>query len=223
MSILVTGGKGFIGSRVIKKLLERKESVVCMELKTTPGRLGDMANQIVMVEGDVARFDDIMNVINEHKIKKIAHVVYFSAEERGQGKEEQPDELYRQMLIMNLGTFNIYEAARIAGIKRLLYPSSIAYHGDPVTFEDVKPLTEDSPSNAVGLYGIGKHLVEVLADEYNRMNGMEITIVRIPMVYGPGVRVGARGSNLIAVQGGLGKPVLLPYAKTQMACPGSRR
>ena len=42
--------------------------------------------------------------------------------------------------------------------------------------------------------------------------------MRIPMVYGPGVRVGARGSNLIAVQGGLGKPVLLPYAKTQMAC-----
>lgn len=217
MSILVTGGKGFIGARIIKKLVEFQDSVVCMDLKTTTGRLGSIADQVVMIEGSVDKFDDLINIIDRYRIEKIAHMVYFSAEARpDRDRAEYAEELYRQMLIMNLGTFNIFEAARVSGIKKLIFPSSIAYHGKSYS----TPVNEDSPSEATNLYGIGKHLVEVLAHEYNRIFNMEISVVRIPIVYGPGAIYGAMGCNLIATQGGIGRPVKLPYDQEQKVCLG---
>lgn len=215
MAILVTGGKGFIGSRVIKKLVDRGEDVVCLELKSTPGRLGDLTEKIKMVEGDISVYGDVEKAIINHNIERIAHMVFFSAEERGVSERpEKGGDLYKQMMIMNTGTFHVFEAARLAGIKRIIYPSSIAYYG-PQTFYGDRPVTEDDQALPASGYGMGKQLCEHLAREYNRLLKMEIITVRIPGVYGPGVRIGARGVNLIGTQGGIGQPVPFPYSSKQ--------
>lgn len=70
MAILVTGGKGFIGSQVIPKLLALGEEVVCLEPKVTPGRLGHHAGQIAMHAGSVANMDDVLAVFDQHHITK---------------------------------------------------------------------------------------------------------------------------------------------------------
>lgn len=220
MSILVTGGKGFIGSQIIKKLVDRNEKVVCLDLKTTPGRLGDTANRVKMITGDLTNLNDLLDIIKKHEIDKIAHMVFFSTEERGVAERpEQGGDLWKQMVVMNLSSFNIFEVARLAGVKRVLYPSSLGYHG-PQPLQNGKPVAvnEEYPSLSTSLYGIGKHLIETLAREYNRLLGMEIISVRIPAVYGPGVRSGARGVNLIPALGGIGKPVVLPYRAEQRHC-----
>jgi nucleoside-diphosphate-sugar epimerase len=220
MSILVTGGKGLIGSRIIKKLVDRDERVVCLDLKTTPGRLGDTAKKIEMITGDLTTVDSLVDNVRTHDIDKIAHMVFFSAEERGVAERpERGGDLYKQIMVMNVSSFNVFEAARVAGVKRVLYPSSLGYHG-PQPLQEGKPIPahEESPSLFTSLYGIGKHLVETLAREYNRLLGTEIISVRIPAAYGPGVRIGARGVNLIPVQGGVGNPVVLPYKAEQRHC-----
>jgi UDP-glucose 4-epimerase len=214
MAILVTGGKGFIGARVIKNLVERGEQVVCLELKSSPGRLGDLASKITMVEGDIMNYKDIADAMAKYKVDKVAHMVFFSAEERGVSERpEKADELYKQMMIMNTGTFHIFEAARLAGVKKFVYPSSIQYHGLPWTGPE--PVNEDSEARPNSGYGIGKHLCEHLAHEYNRLLKTDIVTVRIPGVYGPGVKIGARGVNLIGTQGGLGNAVPFPYSSKQ--------
>jgi UDP-glucose 4-epimerase len=214
MTVLVTGGKGFIGARVIRNLVERGEDVVCMEPKASAGRLGALAERITMVEGDIVNHADIAGILEKHRIDRIAHMVFFSAEERGvSARPESAGELYRQQMIMNTGTFHIFEAARLAGIKRLIFPSSVQYHGFP--WHGPEPVTEDSPPHPTNSYGIGKQLCEHLAQEYNRVFGMEIVSVRIPGVYGPGVRIGARGVNLIGTAGALGDKVTFPYAPDQ--------
>jgi UDP-glucose 4-epimerase len=214
MAILVTGGKGFIGARVIKNLVERGEEVVCIELKSSPGRLGDLASKITMVEGDITNYANIADTISKYKVDRIAHMVFFSAEERGVSERpEKAGDLYKQMMIMNTGTFHIFEAARMAGIKRFIYPSSIQYHGIPWTGPE--PVNEESAAMPTSGYGIGKHLCEHLAHEYNRLLKTDIVTVRIPGVYGPGVKIGARGVNLIGTQGGLGNPVPFPYNSKQ--------
>ena len=214
MTTLVTGGKGFIGARVIKNLVERGEQVVCLEPKSTPGRLGDTAAKITMVEGDILDYNLIAGTIAKYKIDKVAHMVFFSAEERGVSERpEKAGDLYKQYTIMNTGTFHVFEAARLAGIKRVIFPSSIQYHGIP--WEGPEPVNEQSPARPTVGYGIGKHLCENLAREYNRLLQMEIITVRIPGVYGPGVRIGARGINLIGTQGGIGNPVPFPYSSKQ--------
>ena len=214
MTVLVTGGKGFIGARVIKNLVERGEQVICLEPKATPGRLGEVAGKITMVEGDILDYNAIADTIAKYKVDRVAHMVFFSAEDRGVSERpEKAGDLYKQYTIMNTGTFNIFEAARVAGVKRFVYPSSVQYHGVPWRGPD--PVNEDSDAMPNSGYGIGKHLCEHLAHEYNRLLKTDIVTVRIPGVYGPGVKIGARGVNLIGTQGGLGNPVPFPYSSKQ--------
>jgi nucleoside-diphosphate-sugar epimerase len=216
MAILVTGGKGFIGASVIKNLVARGEEVVCFELKDSPGRLGDLASKIRIVVGDITDYDSIAATLSEYKIDRIAHMVFFSAQERGVSERpEQADQLYKQQMIMNTGTFHLFEAARLAGVKRVVFPSSVQYHGLEKPWTIAGPITEDSPALPSTTYGIGKHLCEHLAHEYNRLLNTDIVSFRIPGVYGPGVKVGARGVNLIGTQGGMGLPVTFPYSSEQ--------
>lgn len=216
MPILVTGGKGFIGSRLIRNLVQRDLPVVCLDLKGTAGRLAGMMDKVTMVEGDIVSYDDVARVLRDHGIDRIAHMVFFSAEERGvRDRPERATELYRQQMIMNTGTFHLFEAARIAGIQTIVFPSSIQYHGYDRPWDGPLPVSEESPPRPTTAYGIGKHLCEHLADAYNRNHGMRITSFRIPAVYGPGVKTGARGVNLIGTEGALGKVVRFAYQRDQ--------
>ena len=216
MTTLVTGGKGFIGARLVRRLVEKGEPVVCFDLKGTPGRLSDIAERVTFFEGDASCYEDIENAIRTRGIDRIAHSVFFSAEERGvSSRPEDAEQLYRQQMIMNTGTFHVFEAARRAGIRRVMYPSSVQYHGLDEPWTLPEPVTEDSPARPTSPYGIGKHLGERLAQEYNRLHGMEIVSIRVPGAYGPGVRIGARGVNLIGTAGALGQRVDFSYAREQ--------
>lgn len=216
MTTLVTGGKGFIGARLVRRLVDLGERVVCFDLKGTPGRLADIADRVIFVEGDAASYEDIEGAIKSHGIERIAHAVFFSAEERGvAGRPEDAEQLYRQQMIMTAGTFHVFEAARRAGIRRVMYPSSVQYHGLDEPWIYPEPVTEDSPARPTTPYGMGKQLCERIALEYNRLHGMEIVSIRVSGAYGPGVRVGARGINLIGTAGAIGQRVDFPYASAQ--------
>lgn len=207
MPVLVTGGKGFIGSRVIKNLIERGEQVVCFEPKASPGRLGELARNITMVQGDIVNCEDIAGTISKYKVDRVTHLVFF--------RPEKAEDLYKQQMIMNTGTFHVFEAARLAGVKRLVFPSSVQYHGHDEPWLGPQPVNEDSPALPTTAYGIGKHLCEHLSREYNRHLKTDFVTVRVPVVYGPGVRVGTRGVNLIGTQGALGNPVGFSYPSVQ--------
>ncbi|MFH1481208.1 MAG: NAD-dependent epimerase/dehydratase family protein, partial [Pseudomonadota bacterium] len=77
MAVLVTGGKGFLGALMIRKLLQRDHPVVCLDLKTTPGRLGDVADRVTMLGGGVPDLDGLVKIIQDHHIDRIAHMVFF--------------------------------------------------------------------------------------------------------------------------------------------------
>lgn len=203
MSTLVTGGKGFIGSRVIHKLVALGEDVVCLEPKTTGGRLTDIKDRIKIVAGDVANIDTVLNSIQDHEVTRIAHMVYLPT-------SHLPGEMHREISTMVQGTANVFEAARRMNIQRVILPSSIAYYG-PQWLHGEKPLREDAPSLAQSLYGVSKRLCEVLGQNYNCAFNMEITALRVSVVYGNGGWVGGRGVNLIATETAVRRPVVLPY------------
>lgn len=216
MAILVTGGKGFIGARLVRELVRRGEQVICMDLRASPGRLADIAGLVTFVDGDISDRTAIDRVLDSHPVDRIAHMVFYIAEERGvNARPEDPEGLYRQEMIMNTGTFHVFEAARKAGIRRLVYPSSVQYHAGDEPWDGPEPVTEGAPARPTSLYGIGKLLCERLAGEYNRLHGTEYITLRIPGAYGPGAMIGARGINLIATRGAMGQPVALPYRPDQ--------
>lgn len=216
MAVLVTGGKGFIGARVVRELVRRGHDVVGFDLRETLGRLAPVADDITLEAGDITDYERIAEVIARHRIDRIAHMVFYSSEERGVSlRPENAEGLYRQQMIMNTGTFHVFEAARRAGIRRIAYPSSVQYHAGDEIWTGPEMVDEESPAMPTTTYGMGKVLCEKLAKEHNRLHGMEIISLRIPGAYGPGATFGARGINLIATEGVLGQKVALPYCSEQ--------
>lgn len=210
MSVLVTGGKGFIGAIMIRKLLALGEKVVCLEPKSSPGRLADIADKVIMVAGDASKMEDVADTIKKHDVKRIAHMVFTIS-------TANPELIHQEVSVMIMGCCNVYEAAKQAGIKRVIFPSSIHRHGAQWLHGEVG-LNEESPSLALTIYGVGKRLNETVAHEYNTRLGMSIVSIRIPAVYGPGARVGARGVNLPMMAAAMGSEVVMPYPATEKQC-----
>ncbi|MBT6274319.1 MAG: NAD(P)-dependent oxidoreductase [Chromatiales bacterium] len=173
-----------------------------------------MLEQVTMEVGSVTNFEDVQSVLRKHPIERVAGLVFFAF--RG-----APDRLHDEMSIMVQGTANLFEAARIHGIQRVVFPSSIAYYGPQELHGDgERPLLETDPSLARSVYGVGKRLCEVLAHEYNSRADMDIISMRIPVVYGPGGRMGARGTNLIATEGAINGAVTLPFGPAERVIIG---
>ena len=76
MAILVTGGKGFVGATMIGKLVDKGHQVVCLDRKTTPGRLRDTADRVTMLGGGVPGLEGLVKIIQDHHIERIAHMVF---------------------------------------------------------------------------------------------------------------------------------------------------
>ena len=121
MSILVLGGTGFIGPRVIRRLVERGQEVVCMDLNTGTASFAGMEDHVRVIRGDVTQFEDVMKAVIESEPERVINLAYKLG-----GPEEDPHFAIRLNI---LGMDNCFEAARLGGVKRVGYASSRAVNG----------------------------------------------------------------------------------------------
>ena len=106
MTTLVIGGTGFIGSRVLRLLLERGEPAVCMDINPGAPTVADLADRVKLVRGDVTQFDDVISVMLAEKPDRVLNLSYYL------GSEHAP----RTALKLNIiGMDNCFEAARLSG------------------------------------------------------------------------------------------------------------
>jgi UDP-glucose 4-epimerase len=211
MAVLVTGGKGFLGAAVIRHLVRQEHDVVCLDRKTTPGRLEPILDRVTMLGGGIPDVEEMVDLLRRHQIDRIAHMVFFIS------RPESAGEIHEEVAHMVMATAVVYEAARRVGLKAVVFPSSIHVFG-PQWLHGEVPLHEDSPALAETLYGTGKKFNETVAGAYAARSGMNIVALRVPAVYGPGAKVGARGVNAVAVEAALGRPVIIPYPPDQRVC-----
>lgn len=213
MNILVTGAKGFVGSALVKALVVEAKGghVVCIDVKGTPGRLGPVADCVTLLPGGVGDLDDVVAILQEYHIDAVAHMVYFAA------APGRPEQISVETDTIALTTATVLEAARRADVRRVVLPSSIHYYGPQWRHGDVW-LDEESPSYADTLYGVGKAFIEAMARTYSERTDLEAVCFRIPVVYGPGAKVGARGVNLPATAAATGQPQTVPYGPEEQVC-----
>src|SRR5437773_3948718 len=136
MAILVIGATGFIGPRLIRKLIARGESVVGMDLNPGAAAFSDVPIGAPVVRGDITQFEDVMRTVLDVKPERIINLAYGLG--AGEGNPHQV------MRLDILGMDNCFEAARLAGIKRIVYASSIAVSGQQHHLGD-RFATEDDP------------------------------------------------------------------------------
>ena len=177
MSILVIGGMGFIGSRIVKFLVETGEEVVVVGRRPTLHRLGEVAEKVKVVQGDKANIDEIFDWITTHQVTKI-----IDASSELEAESEKAPILATKVNI--IGTLNVFEAARIMGIKRVVWASSLAVYGDKKRAGGI-PQNEDALNHPVTVYGACKTYGEFIAKLYNARWEMDIVGLRPSSVYGP--------------------------------------
>ena len=205
MSIMVTGGTGFIGSRIARKLVERGENVVSFDMAPPRPNLQPYLDRIQVYRGDITQITHLLEAVNTHGVSKIIHMAALLPPDT----EDRP---HYGMLVNIQGTNNVFEVARWTGVKRVVYASSIAVYGAQQTFGE-RPLTEEDLPAPTNVYGMTKAANDFAAGKYIDQYGLDIRGVRICTVFGHGRTTGMTGmiGGLLVSLPAVGKSVELPF------------
>lgn len=202
MKVLVLGGAGFIGPRVMRRLVERGHDVACMDVNPNSPLLADLKDQVQVSRGDITLMDDVIRAMMEARPDRVLNLAYLL----GSG-DNDPHFAVRLNI---LGMDNCFEAARICGIKRVVYASSLAVYGQQRHFGD-RAVVEDDLRMGAGVYAASKVYNEHQAEWYNRAYQMAITGVRPANVTGPDKVRGSMDHVQCITQPARGLPVSFPY------------
>jgi nucleoside-diphosphate-sugar epimerase len=202
MKVLVLGGAGFIGPRVMQRLTERGHDVSCMDINPNAPSLADLRDRIQVFRGDITLMDDVVRVMTEVKPDRVLNLAYLL----GSGDNDP----HFAVRLNVLGMDNCFEAARLCGIQRVIYASSLATFGQQRHFGD-RAVVEDDLLMGRGVYAVSKIYNEHQAEWYNRAYGMAITGVRPANVTGPDKVRGSMDHVQCITQPARGLPVQFPF------------
>lgn len=184
---LVTGGSGFIGSNLVKQLLQENYSVTVLDNFLSGYRKNlDPFPSVKIIEGDV-RDKNAVEIAIEG-----AEVVFHLA--ASVGNKRSIDLPITDAEINVLGTINILEAARKAGVRKIVASSSAGIFGELKTL----PIREDHPIEPDSPYGCTKLCEEKLCLSYSKLYDLEAVCLRYFNVFGPNQRFDAYG-NVIPI------------------------
>ena len=173
--VLIVGGAGFIGSHTADILMEQGVKVRVLDNLSSGHRTNLPASHPLLefVEGDMRNAKTVKEVM-----QGISHVVHLAAQVSVVASLEDPEFSAQQNII---GYLNVLDAAKNAGVKRMVYASSAAMYGNPY----ILPLSEDVPMLQLSPYGLEKKVNEDYADLYHRLHGFSALGMRFFNVYGP--------------------------------------
>lgn len=201
--ILITGGLGFLGANLARRLCESGASVVATRNRNAeiPGLLAPFVNKnLTVVPLDVAALDNVSKALREFGVTAVVHAAARS--------EKGDTTLYDAMNANITGTINVLEAARRAEIRRVLFLSSEAvYQGMAGTapFKEEEKLFITSDRFIPGTKKAG----EVLCLMYAKQCGMEAASIRLTRLYGPLYRGIRNLPGLMVEKAVQGKPIEL--------------
>jgi UDP-glucose 4-epimerase len=176
MNILVTGGAGFIGSHMAKRHADDGHRVVVVD-DLSAGRLEKVPARARFVRADIADAD-LEPLLKEEQIDFVSH---HAAQIDLRHSVSDPLHDARSNI---LGSLNLFEACRRAGVRRVLFSSTGgALYGEP---EGGKPAPESHPTNPVSPYGCAKLSIEKYLYYYRVIHGFQTQVFRYANVYGPG-------------------------------------
>jgi UDP-glucuronate 4-epimerase len=183
--VLVTGGAGFIGSHLCERLLDRGDSVVCLDSfdpyyapEIKERNLAAMRDhpRFGLVRGDIRDTACLEETIRDRSVRHIVHL----AARAGVRPSLNAPALYQEVNVC--GTINVLEAARQAGIGSVVLASSSSVYGanTKVPFDE-----EDPVCHPISPYAASKRAVELNAYVYAHLYGMDVLCHRFFTVYGP--------------------------------------
>jgi UDP-glucose 4-epimerase len=173
--VLVTGGAGFIGSNLVRALLERGDEVRVLDNFSTGlrGNLAGLEDSVEVVEGELRSYERVHNAVRG--VEVVFH----------QGALPSVPRSVQDPLTTNAvnveGTLNVLLAARDEGIRRVVFASSSSVYGNAATL----PQREDLASDPIAPYGVAKLAAERYCSTFSRVYEIETVALRYFNVFGP--------------------------------------
>jgi nucleoside-diphosphate-sugar epimerase len=211
MNILITGGTGFIGSEVVRILLEKGEKdLIVFDINPSTKLSDEVADQVEIVGGDIGIFSHVLNVVKKCKAKVIYHLG---------GMLSVPSDADPAAAIRTnaLGTFHLLEAARLFDVSQVLFSSTLATYGLDIREGIINDYTLQRPQL---FYGATKVFSELMGLFYKRKYGLDFRGVRYPSIVGPGVKTPgvAQYTSWVIEESAKGNPYTI-YVKPETRCP----
>ena len=181
MTILITGGVGFVGLNLIQALNARGQTAVALGLKSASADryIHHSGLKFTFVEGDVRDSDRLEKVIRDFQIGKIVHTACITAD------LSREHHMAGQIFDVNVGgSVQVFETALKLGVEQVLQLSSGSVYGD-LGLQAAELDEEKTTPRPVTLYGISKYAAERAALRYMATRGLNVTTIRLGLVYGP--------------------------------------
>jgi UDP-glucose 4-epimerase len=175
MKALVTGGGGFIGSNLVRALLERGDDVRVLDNFSTGSRanLAGLESDVQLVEGDLRSYERV------HAAVRGAEVVFHQGALPSVPRSVQ-DPLTTTAVNVE-GTLNVLLSARDEGVRRIVNASSSSVYGNTGEL----PRVETQGPDPISPYAVAKLAAERFCTSFSRVYGMEIVSLRYFNVFGP--------------------------------------
>jgi UDP-glucose 4-epimerase len=207
LSVLITGGSGFVGAYVARRLIRDGREVVTLD--NVPSNVIHKVltpEELVKVRfttGDVSSFLDVAHAIQDNGVDRVIHL----ASLLHPASNENPP-LAVQVNIQ--GQTTVLEAARLLELKKVVWPSSVVVFGSRDSHER-RILPNDAPHHPVNIYGATKSFDEFLTDYYIGEWGIDALGLRFTVVYGPGRVRGASAFVNELIKPAIGEPANVPF------------
>ena len=219
MTVLVTGGLGFIGSKVVLQLLKKDIDVLVTDLDIVKNKdklesnilkIGKNKDKVKYQKLDITNYKEIENIFQNNKIDSVINLAY------GIGTICEENPLLASKINI-VGTTSIFEMIVKYKIRRLVFASSETVYGANQEFFGNKAVTEEDYSginNHFYTYGVMKLLNEFMAEKYIKKHGCSIAYTRPSVVFGYGRQNTAiNWAEDFAAKPALGQAAHLPFSK----------
>jgi UDP-glucose 4-epimerase len=204
MNILVMGGSGLFGRKTVSYLLSDPDvkTVVSLDLAPPPDWFMKQTEKYTkifhFVRGNVTELEDILGAMRTYKIDRLINWAFIMVTET-QGEP-------RLVTKVNvLGMNNAFEAAKLMGVKRVVYASSETVYGPQAQY-GMREVTENDITNPTHSYAVSKLYAEICAGQYERLYGMSFTGLRPTIGYGHGGKSPAHHWSDIPSAAAVGQP-----------------
>jgi UDP-glucose 4-epimerase len=179
MKFFVTGGAGFVGSHFVDSCLKRGHEVICFDNLSTGRELfleeARQSPKFQLIRGDITALGELSAAM----AKGTDWVAHFAANADVRGGTLHPR---KDLEVNTIGTWNVLEAARLNGTRKVLFSSTGSVYGEPVVF----PTPEDAPfPEQTSLYGASKLAGEAMMSAYCHGFGFDAAVFRMVSVLGP--------------------------------------
>jgi UDP-glucose 4-epimerase len=166
MTVLVTGGAGYVGSHTVRELVREGFDVVVLDNLSSGRR--ELAGPVPFVRGDLLDRETLRQVFRDHRIGAVLH--FASLIQVGESAVD-PRRYYTHNLTTSL---NLFDAMLEAGATSLIFSSTAAVYGEPLE----TPIPETHPTRPANPYGRAKLMIEDILRDYERAHGLRAVSLR---------------------------------------------